>query len=158
MSSLSPEYLSQEAFEKLQKEVDFLMKIKRNEISKKLEEAIALGDISENAEYQEAKEDQLMNEARIAELEDLLSRAEIVIASNTKKDEIDLGCAVSLKKKGDNKVVEYQIVSAAESNPLEKKVSKESPLGKTLLGKKVGDKAKVITPSGEIIYTIEGIT
>ncbi len=153
----SSEYLSQEAFDKLQEEVNYLTKTKRKEISKKLEAAIALGDLSENAEYEGAKEEQLMNESRIAELEDLLSRAEIVAKTAAKKGKIDLGCSVSLKKKNGSKKVKYEIVSAAESNPLEKKISKESPLGKSLLGKKVGEKAKVVTPAGEIIYTIEGI-
>ncbi|MFC1756998.1 transcription elongation factor GreA [Patescibacteria group bacterium] len=155
---LPPEQLSKEAYQKLEEELKFLAKTKRGEISSKLEESSSLGDISENAEYQEAKEEQLMNENRIAELEDILSRA-VIFSKTTKTNvEIEIGSSVVLKKTTSEEVFDYFLVGSGESNPTERKISTESPLGKSLIGCKKGSKVEVLTPSGKISYTIVEIS
>jgi len=153
-SDKASRYLSEEAYKNLEKELEFLIKNKRKEISKRLEESISLGDLSENAEYQEAKESQLMNEQRIAELEDFLRRAIVMRKSNKAKVKIEMGCAVVLQKKSSQETIEYFIVGSREANPVEKKISNESPLGLALMGRKKGETVEVITPRGKISYTI----
>ncbi|MBU1179166.1 transcription elongation factor GreA [Patescibacteria group bacterium] len=156
MSLTSSEYLSKEAFVKIQKELEHLTKVKRREISERIEESISLGDISESAEYQEAKEEQLMNEGRIAEIEDLLSRALVVSGQRTNKVylRVDLGCFVVLKKKKTEEILKYKIVSFGESDPSENKISSESPLGSSLMGRKAGENVEVFAPNGKISYIV----
>jgi len=148
------EYLSEDAYKELEAELNGLIKNKRRKISKKLEESSSLGDLSENAEYQEAKDAQLMNEKRIAELEDLLSRAVILAQEKRSRVKIELGCFVVLRKDGISTDCKYQIVGSEESDPVANKISNESPLGLALLGKKKGEEVKVVTPTGEIVYNI----
>ncbi|MDD5032641.1 MAG: transcription elongation factor GreA [Candidatus Pacebacteria bacterium] len=150
-------FLSKEAYAEFERELKNLMGKKRKEISERLEESISLGDISENAEYQEAKDAQLMNERRIAELEDILSRASIVSRSNEEKNKVGLGCLVVLKKDGEKESCEYSIVGSEEADPSQRKISDESPLGNALLGKAKGGKAEVLTPGGKVEYTIMDI-
>jgi transcription elongation factor GreA len=153
-SELSSEYLSEKTKQDLEKELEYLMKNKRREISEMLEESISLGDISENAEYQEAKDAQLFNEKRIAEIEDLLSRAIVVSQIKKVRIKIDLGCFVVIKKCKSNETCKYQVVGSGEADPSRNKISNESPLGISLLGRKKGEKVKVLTPKGKIEYTI----
>lgn len=151
---LPSEYLSGETYKEIEKDLEYLIKKKRKKISKRLEESSALGDISENAEYQEAKEEQLMNEKHILDLEDLLSRAVVVSKTNKKRFCIEIGCFIVLKKKETGEICKYQIVGSGESNPVEKKISNESPLGQALLGQKKNVKIEVLTPTGKMSYTI----
>lgn len=153
MSNLSS-YLTKEAKEELEKELSYLTKVKRAEISDKLKECISWGDLSENAAYDEAKEQQMLLEQRIAEVEDLLTRTILSPENKETKTKVDFGSFVVLRKKGTEEAVKYQLVGSEEANPLERKISNESPLGKTLLGKKKNDTVKVLTPKGEISYTI----
>lgn len=156
MTSGAFEYLSEEAFSKLKKDLDYLTKQKRKEIVERLEAARDLGDLSENAEYQESKEEQLRNENRIAELEDIISRAVIISKKNEVRLKVELGCSVSLKK-GDVVFV-YHIVGSKESDPLKQKISHESPLGRSLMGRKKGEMVEALTPTGKIVYTITEIS
>ncbi|MCF7835936.1 MAG: transcription elongation factor GreA [Candidatus Marinimicrobia bacterium] len=149
------EYLSAEAFKEMEAELKHLINVRRREISDKLKDSSSQGDLSENAEYQEAKDDQMMNEGRIAELEDLLSRAVIISNEKKKRNQVELGCSVVLKKDGADHT--YQLVGSEEADPLKNKISNQSPLGLALLGKKKGEKAKVVTPSGEVVYTVKDI-
>jgi len=158
MSNFSSEYLSKEIYKELEKELEFLIKEKRREVSERLEDAISLGDLSENAEFQEAKEAQFLNEKRIAEIEDLLSRAVVISDSAKTRSRVDVGCFVVLKKKLDEELCEYRLVGSGEADPVKKRVSNESPLGTALLGKKKGAIIKAVTPNGEIEYTIIKIT
>ncbi|OGF64662.1 transcription elongation factor GreA [Candidatus Giovannonibacteria bacterium RIFCSPHIGHO2_02_42_15] len=146
------EYLSEEGFTKLKGELANLKENKRKEIAARLEYAKSLGDLSENAEYHEAKEDQLSLEARIAELEDILSRA--VLISHTENSFVNIGSCVKALKNGGSEEETYCIVGSEEANPSEKRISNESPIGKALLGKKKGEMAMVHTPKGEIQYKI----
>ncbi len=154
MASDSFEYLSEEAISQYKKELYYLVKHKRKEITEKLESARSLGDLSENAEYQESKEEQLNVETRIVELEDILSRAVVLRRNEKERTVIEIGCVVSLKKDGSEEILQYQIVSSGEADPLKRKISNESPLGSSLLRRKAGETAEVLTPQGKIVYVI----
>ena len=145
------EYLSKEGFERLKLELSNLKNIKRKEIAARLEYAKSLGDLSENAEYAEAKDEQISLESRIMELEDVLNRA--VLISHVSSNSIDLGSSVKLKKSSGEEEI-YYIVGSEEADPGSKKISNESPLGQALLGKKRGDQIAVYTPKGEMRYDI----
>ncbi len=145
------EYLSKEGFEHLQKEREDKIS-RRKDIAGRLEYAKSLGDISENTEYQSAKEEQWCNESRIAELEDILSRAKLILKG--KSSWIQLGSLVSIKKERSETIENYYIVGHEEANPLSGKISHESPIGSALLGRKSGEIIEVITPSGKISYNI----
>jgi transcription elongation factor GreA len=146
------EYLSQQGFERLKKELTNLKSKRRKEIAERLEYAKSLGDLAENAEYQEAKEEQQALEARIAELEDILNRA--VLISHPETSAIDLGSTVKARKEGVLNEETYFIVGSEEADPSSNRISNESPLGRALLGKKKGDTVNVQTPRGEIKYHI----
>lgn len=146
-------YLSQEKFDELTAELTELKTNKRKEIAEKLEYAKSLGDLSENAEYQEAREAQAAIEDRIATLEALLKSAEIV--SSTKKGgEIAIGSVVTLKKKGAKEEQNYEIVGSEEADVAQKKISNKSPLGEVMIGKKKGDTFTFQSPGGEVTYTV----
>lgn len=142
--------LTKENLEKLQKELAFLKTTKRREISLRIQSAKELGDLSENAEYNEAKEAQALNEAAIAELEKQIREATIV--RETKSSRAQIGS--SIKVQGNKGIQEFIIVSSNESNPLEGKISDESPLGMTLLGHCAGDKVDLDLPDKKVSYKI----
>ncbi|HEX6416790.1 MAG TPA: transcription elongation factor GreA [Candidatus Saccharimonadales bacterium] len=130
------------------------LKSRRGDIADKIAEARDYGDLSENAEYDAAREEQGLVESRIAEIEDILLNAEII--KNGKSSKVSLGSKVELKT--GKKTVVYAIVGPVEADPLEGKVSNESPIGEALMGKKVGDTATITTPKGEITYEIVKIS
>lgn len=146
--------ITAEGKSELEKEMETL-KGRRGEIAEKIAEARDYGDLSENAEYDAAREEQGVVESRIAEIEDILLNAEI-IKNGKSKGVVALGSKVSLET--DGKQVDYIVVGPVEANPLEGKISNESPIGQALLGKKIGDQAKISTPKGEISYTIKSIS
>lgn len=129
------------------------LKSRRGEIADKIAEARDYGDLSENAEYDSAREEQGLVETRIAEIEDILMNAEDIKA--TKSSSIHLGTTVELET--GSKKVTYTVVGSVEANPGEGKISDESPIGAALMGKKVGDSATVSTPKGDVTYTIASI-
>jgi len=151
------EYLTKEGLEKLKKELQYLKEVKRREIAKRLKEAASQGDLSENFGYQQAKEDQAFLEGKILELENLIKSA-IVIKKNEKTGWVQVGSTVILspaeKKFLFGKKEKFQIVGAAEANPLEGKISAESPLGKALLNKPEGAIVTVEAPNGKVKYKI----
>ncbi|MFA4941766.1 MAG: transcription elongation factor GreA [Patescibacteria group bacterium] len=144
--------ISQEGYDKLKKEVDHLTNIKRKEIAERIEKAKELGDLSENAEYQDAKDEQAFNEGRIMEITNLLKNLTVIEGDNKNNYEITMGSNVTVKVNGLEK--KYTIVSFNEADPVEGKISNESPLGVAFLGKKKGNKVKVHTPRGESEYEI----
>lgn len=144
--------ITKEGKKELEKELEEL-KGRRGEIAEKIASARDFGDLSENAEYDAAREEQGLVETRIAEIEDILQQAEIIKSS--KSSVVGLGSTVELKS--DAKTVVYQMVGPVEANPLEGKISNESPIGQQLMGKKVGDEVKIKTPKGEIGYQIVAI-
>ncbi len=125
---------------------------KRGEIAEKIANARDYGDLSENAEYDAAREEQAMLETRITELEDILKNADII--THKKSSTVQVGSTVELKN---GKVVKYQVVGPVEADPLEGKISNESPIGAALMGKKVGDKVTITTPKGEVSYTVQAV-
>lgn len=144
--------ITPEGKKELEAELETL-KGRRGEIADKIAEARDYGDLSENAEYDAAREEQGVVETRIAEIEDILLNAEII--KGGKKDKVGLGSTVELKT--GKKTVTYTVVGPVEADPLEGKISDESPIGDALMGKKVGDKIAITTPKGELEYTVEAI-
>jgi transcription elongation factor GreA len=140
--------LTQEGLATLKAELDHLSTTRRREVAGRIKEAREFGDISENAEYDDAKNEQAMLEARIAALEDKLRSATVVDATDLDTDVVRVGSVVHVKDNG-GKSVKYTIVGSAEANPADLKLSNESPVGKALLGHKRGEEVKVTTPRGE---------
>ena len=143
-------YLSKEGLEQIKKELEEL-KLKRQEIAQRLEESKALGDLSENAEYLQAKESQAFNEGKILELEEIFKNA-IVISKSEKNSNLQVGGTVEVSSQNGKQV--FIIVGSEEARPAEGKISNESPLGKAFLGHKVGDTVEVETPRGKVNYKI----
>jgi len=137
--------------QKLQEELKVLVNNKRKEVIERIREAAAHGDLSENADYAQAREEQSFIEGRISEIEEIIKNAEI-ITQNSHGTTVTIGSTVTIKASGQEK--KYLIVGSNEANPKEGKISNESLVGKALLGKKAGNKFKVTTPAGEIDYEI----
>lgn len=146
-------YLTKEGLEKIKKELDLLVNIKRKEIIERIQIAKSYGDLSENAEYESAKSEQSFIEGRIEEIQDILKKVKII--KKTHDGAVGLGSKVILKIDGGEE--EYQIVGSREANPSERKISDESPIGQALLGKKVGETVEVEAPDGKINYKIKVI-
>lgn len=144
--------ISQEGYNKLKEELDLLSVVKRKEIAERIERAKELGDLSENAEYSEAKDAQALNEGRILELTNILKNVTVVESVGSAKGEVEMGSVV--KAVCDGKQKEFTIVSFNEADPLNGKISNESPIGMAFLGKKKGDEVLVNTPKGEFKYKI----
>ncbi len=149
---MTREYITKERAEDLKAELIELSSVKRNEIIESLEYAKSLGDLSENAEYQQAREAQAMLEERIQEINRTLKDAEIV--SKKKTDTAGIGCKVEVKKKGETKSKEYILVGEGEANMSLGKISYQSPLGEALFGAKKGDSVTFKSPAGSIEYKI----
>lgn len=148
-------YLTAEGLEKIQAELDDLKNNKRKEIAQRISDAKELGDLSENAEYHEAKDEQGFAETRILELEQMLRNAELI--KHTKNSStVQIGSTVSIASKQSGEMT-ITIVGSSEASPAEKKISNESPLGDALLGRSVGESVLVTTPGGEMKYTIEKV-
>jgi transcription elongation factor GreA len=126
---------------------------KRTDIAEKIANARDYGDLSENAEYDAAREEQSLLETRIAELEDILKNADII--KRSKSSTIRVGSTVALEN---GKKVTYQVVGPVEADPLEGKISNESPIGAALMGKKVGDTVTITTPKGQVVYSVEAVS
>lgn len=144
-------YITKEGLEKVQKELEELKTVKRREISERLRKAIAFGDLSENFDYHDAREQQEFLERRIAELEDMLAGASLAPEHHS-KGVVAIGSKVKLQEGKDQ--VSFTVTGPQEANPFEGKLSVESPLGSALLGKKKGDSLTIETPQGEISYKI----
>ncbi len=141
-------FLTKEGYQKLQDELEFLRTAKRQEVANRLHEAMEGGELIENAEYEAAKNEQAFVEGRIQELEVLLATAKIIEDNGKKKgDLVQLGSKVTIKE-GNFEAETFTIVGAAEANPREGKISNESPIGKSILNRKVGETVKVETPGG----------
>ena len=138
-------------------ELQNLKVVRRKEVAQKIKEAREQGDLSENAEYDAAKDEQRDIELRIEELEKLLKNAEVVVEEEIDVNKINIGCKVKLLDVEYDEEMEFYIVGSTEANSLENRISNESPVGKALLGKQVGDIVKVETPGGEFEYKVLSI-
>ncbi len=147
--------VTKEGLEKLKEELDHLKNVKRKEVAERIKEAISYGDLSENSEYEEAKNEQAFVEGRILELENKIKHAKI-ITEKQKASGVQIGTTVHLKNLTKNKKEEeiYTIVGSTETDPFNGKISNESPVGNALLDKKKGDKVKVVIPAGSVEYLI----
>lgn len=152
---MSKKYLlTQEGLLKLNEELKHLINDKRKEVIERIREAAAHGDLSENADYAQAREEQSFIEGRIQEIEDMVKNAEIITAS-TQHNNVTIGSTVTVQVNGADKT--YTIVGSNEANPLEGRISNESIVGKALLGKKIGDTVTITAPAGDMEYKITAI-
>lgn len=145
--------VTQEGLDKLKAELQELKTVKRKEIAERLEGAKALGDLSENADYQQAKEDSAWTEGRINQLNDILSRA--LVADAPSGGIVSIGSSISVQANGQSRA--FKIVGATEADPAAGKISAESPIGSALMGTKVGDEVRIKTPAGEVVYRVESV-
>lgn len=143
--------LTAEGLKALEDELQDLKVNKRKEVQQKIKEAREQGDLSENAEYDAAKDEQRDIEARIEEIDNILKNAEVVAEDEGDADSINIGCTVKIKDLDFDEVLEYKIVGSTESDVLNGKISNESPVGVALIGSKTGDVVEVETPSGEMV-------
>ena len=146
--------LTYEGLKKYEEELQELKVVKRREVAQKIKEAREQGDLSENAEYDAAKDEQRDIEARIEEIEKILKNAEIVDEDEVDLETINIGCQVKILDMEYNEELEYKIVGSTEANSLKGKISNESPVGKALIGTKVGDVINVETPAGVFQYKV----
>ena len=146
--------LTPEGYKKLTKEIEYLSTEKRREVAERIKVAREFGDIAENAEYDDAKNEQAYVEARIAMLEERLVSARVIQKKDVAKDVVSVGSVVRLKDMDANETVEYHIVGSAEANPADRKLSNESPVGKAILGRKKGEVVEVSAPRGALKFKI----
>jgi len=149
------QYLTDQGYKKLKDELEYLKKVRRPAIANRIKDAKDLGDLSENAEYADAREEQSFSEGRILELENLLKNVQVVNPSQSNLEVVQIGDKVTIEK--DSKTTEYAIVGSNESDPSSGKISNESPIGKSLIGKKIGEEVVIKTPKGESIWKIAKI-
>ena len=146
--------LTPEGYEKLKAEIELLSTDKRREVADRIRVAREFGDISENAEYDDAKNEQAMLEHKIAQLEERLSNARVISKRDVDLSVVSIGAKVKLRDVDAKRTDEYFIVGSAEANPAENKLSNESPVGKAIIGKKKGETVEVATPRGSLKYKI----
>ena len=146
--------LTYQGLQKLEEELQNLKVVRRKEVAQKIKEAREQGDLSENAEYDAAKDEQRDIEERIEDIEKILKNAEVVVEEEVELDKISIGCKVKILDVEENEELEYKIVGSTEANSLKGKISNESPVGKALLGAKIGDVVKVETHVGELEYKV----
>ena len=149
--------LTPQGHEKLKEEIENLSTVKRREVAERIKQAREFGDIAENSEYDDAKNEQAMLEHRIAMLEERLKSARVIEKRDVTTDVVSVGTIVRLRDVDAKETIEYAIVGSAEANPTENKLSNESPVGKAILGKKKGETVEVVAPRGSLKYKIMDI-
>ncbi|AIQ50163.1 MULTISPECIES: transcription elongation factor GreA [Paenibacillus] len=150
--------LTPDGLKRLEEELETLKSVKRREVAERIKVAIGYGDISENSEYEDAKNEQAFIEGRIITLEKMLRNARIINSDEIVTDVVSVGVTVSVEDLEYGDVMEYTIVGTAESDPLNNKISNESPVGRAIMGKKIGTVVDVSVPAGVIQYKILDIT
>jgi len=149
--------LTSEGLERLKEEIEHLSTVKRREVAERIKLAREFGDIAENSEYDDAKNEQAMLEHRIALLEERLAHARVIGADEISSDVVSVGVKVRLRDLDANETVEYTIVGSAEANPAEHRLSNESPVGKAIIGRKKGETVEVSVPRGSLKFKIMDI-
>ncbi|MBQ6153868.1 MAG: transcription elongation factor GreA [Ruminococcus sp.] len=152
--AIKPIMLTAEGLKQLEEELDYLKGERRKEIAEKIKVARSYGDLSENSEYDDAKNEQAILEARIVTIEATLKNAVLIDEDNISNEHIHIGSLVKIENLNNSKVAEYRIVGSNESNPREGKISDESPIGKGLIGHSLGDVVVVETPLGEVNFKV----
>ena len=150
--------LTQEGYDKIVAEHEELVAVKRKEISERLKEAISYGDLSENAEYDAAKNEQAELEERILKLENMIRKATIINEEEMSSDRVRVGLTVKVLDVVENEEMEFTIVGSTEADPFEGRISNESEVGKNLLGKRKGDTVQIVVPDGLLTYKVVDIT
>lgn len=149
--------LTYEGLQKLEQELEFLKTVKRREVAERIKQALSFGDISENSEYDEAKNEQAHVEGRIVQLENMLKNAKVIDEDEVKTDVVGVGSKVTILDMEYDEEIEYYIVGSAEANPSQFKISNESPVGRALMGQKKGTVVDVVVPDGIVKYKIINI-
>ncbi|NLB79759.1 MAG: transcription elongation factor GreA [Clostridiaceae bacterium] len=149
--------LTYEGLKKLEEELEILKGEKRKEIADRIKQALAFGDISENSEYDEAKNEQAQNEVRIMQLDNMLKNASIIDEEEVDTKVVNLGAKVKIRDVKSKEEYDYQIVGSAEANPVSNRISNESPVGSALLGHKAGDSVDIEVPGGKLKFKIVSI-
>ncbi|MBI1888750.1 MAG: transcription elongation factor GreA [Candidatus Spechtbacteria bacterium] len=149
---MTGEFITKSGYLKLKSELDFLKKKKRVEVAERIKEALSIGDIAENAEYAEAKEEQAFVEGRVAEIENILRTASLIALTPRKKTSVYIGCAIEVKS--DETLRKFFVVGKGEGDPGKGQISSDSPIGQALLGKRIGDEIEVPTPLGMKKYKV----
>ncbi len=150
--------LTKEGYEKTVAELDELITVRRKEVAERIKEAISYGDISENSEYDSAKNEQAELEERISKLENMVRKAKIIDEKNMPKNQVAIGLKAKVKELQSGEIMEFIIVGSAEADPYEGKISNESAVGSGLLGKKVGEVAEIQVPDGIVQYEVMKIS
>jgi len=146
--------VTEEGLKKLQEELDYLKTTKRKEVVEAIRVALSFGDLSENSEYDEAKNEQAKTEARISELEESLKHVKVISESEVNTDAVNVGNRVKVYDEDFEEEIEYILVGSTEADPLENKISDQSPIGSALIGRAVGDSVEVHTPGGVVVLKI----
>ena len=154
MSQSKKFIMTYEGVKKLEEELEYLKTVKRKEITEKIKVALGYGDLSENSEYDEAKNDQAFTEGRILQIENMLKNAEVVDEAEIPKDTVSVVSTVKVKDYEFDEEVEYTIVGSAEADPMNFKISNESPVGRAFLGRHKDDEVEVQVPNGIVVYKI----
>jgi transcription elongation factor GreA len=149
--------LTSDGLKKLEDELDELKTVHRREVNERIRQAIEFGDISENAEYEDAKQEQAFVEGRVLKLESMIRNARVIDASDYVADEVHLGATIKVKDLASGTTREFVIVGSAEADPKNARLSNESPVGRAVMGRKKGETVDVITPRGPMKYKIEAI-
>lgn len=149
--------LTYEGLQKLEQELEFLKAVKRREVAERIKQALSFGDISENSEYDEAKNEQAHVEGRIVQLENMLKNAKVIDEDDIKTDVVSVGSKVTILDMEFDEEIEYYIVGSAEANPSQFKISNESPVGSALMGKKKGTVVDVVVPDGIVKFKVISI-
>jgi transcription elongation factor GreA len=158
MSNEKEVILTVDGLNKLEKKLEVLKTVRRREVAERIRQALELGDISENSEYEDAKNEQGFIEGQILEIEKMLRNAKVIDEQDVNSDIVGVGSKVTLIDVNNKTEVKYRIVGSAEADPEQAKISNESPVGRSLIGKKVGDKVNVEAPIGTIKYQVKAIT
>ncbi|HHU82884.1 MAG TPA: transcription elongation factor GreA [Firmicutes bacterium] len=149
--------LTIDGLNKLEKELEYLKTVRRREVAQRIKQAIEFGDITDNSEYEDAKNEQGFIEGRILTIEKMLRNARVLNDNDVQTDQVGLGSRVLLKDLESGEKLNYTIVSSAEADPAEDKISNESPVGQALLGKKAGEEVEITVPAGILRYRVEKI-
>ncbi|MDN5345485.1 MAG: transcription elongation factor GreA [Clostridia bacterium] len=150
--------LTVNGLKKLEEELEYLKTVKRREVAERLKQAIEFGDISENSEYEDAKNEQAFVEGRILTLEKKLRNARVIDASEVPDDVVSLGSRVTLKDMDDGEELQYEIVGSMEADPADNRISNESPVGKAIIGHRIGEIINIQVPAGTLHFQILDIT
>lgn len=150
--------LTYEGLVKLEKELEEYKSVKRKEVSERIKQALAFGDITENSEYDEAKNEQAFIEGRIATIENMLKKAKVIDEEDITTDVVNIGSKVKVRDLEDDEEVEYTIVGSAEADPIDLKISNESPVGRAMIGNKIGSVVEISVPDGVLKYEILNIS